>query len=756
VKTAVSDRKRTQTGRAPHVRAVLRALRPGPVLRIGGLLGAALLTILCVATALCFQDPVPDFHAVAASIQTRRIVDRHMEPLSVSYTPRWNTDERVALHAVPDLLRETFLLSEDRRFFSHGGVDWRARGGALWQNLRHGRTVRGASTLTEQTIRILHPRPRTLWSKWVEGWEAMALDRAVSKAALLEFYLNQVPYAANRRGVAQAARYYFDRSLETLTPVETLALVVLARAPSGYDLYRDPRRIEKRIAALADRAADAGLLDEKTRVQIHAARLTPRPASAPVEARHFARYVRLQGVGSPSGAAIRTTLDAGLQTQVQTLLDRRMDALARRKARNGAALVVDRRSGEILAWVVAGATRHPEDAPPPPPGAEIDPVTAPRQPGSALKPFLYAAAIEKGWSAATMIDDSPLAEAIGAGLHRFRNYSGDHYGPLPLREALGNSLNIPALRTIRYVGTQAYLDTLHDLGFETLDRGAAIYDEGLALGDGEVTLLALVQAYTVLANGGVFRPLRFTTADDGGPVRRVYRPETADLIANILSDASARAMEFGTDSVLNLPVQTAAKTGTSTGYRDAWVAGFDDRYVVGIWMGNLDRTPMDEVTGSTGPALTLRGIFALLNRDGKTRALTLSPRLHPRQICTRPPKTDGSCPLRTEWFADAAPSDGAFLRPAPRPLELVRPTQGLNIARNPRIPEAFQKFRFELAGFETGDKALWTLDGRILEHTQGPTVLWPLEKGAHSLSVQVSRTDEAQPRILPPVRFVVK
>ena len=145
-----------------------------------------------------------------------------------------------------------------------------------------------------------------------------------------------------------------------------------------------------------------------------------------------------------------------------------------------------------------------------------------------------------------------------------------------------------------------------------------------------------------------------------------------------------------------------------------------------------------------------------MNRDGKTRALALSPRLHPGQICTRPPKTDGSCPLRTEWFADAAPSEEVFLDPALRPLELVRPTQGLNIARDPRIPAAFQKFRFELAGFETGDNAVWTLDGRILEHARGPTVLWPLEKGTHSLSVQISRAHEAQPRILPPVRFVVK
>lgn len=724
------------------------------ILRISGILVSLALAVFVLATAVCLQDPVQAFQKTGAHAEAQTLTDRVGQPLVVSYVTRWNTGEVIALHDIPPLLRAAFVLSEDRRFFLHGGVDWRARAGALIQNLQRGRTVRGASTIPEQTVRMLHPRPRTLWSKWLEGLEAMALTRAVPKATLLEFYLNQIPYAGNRRGIAQAARYYFDRSVDTLSPAETLALVVLARAPSGYDLYRHPEKIAGPLTTLAGQAEAAGLIDARTRENIRTARLRPTPPSLPVEARHFARFVRLSA-NAPS-PALRTTLDGGLQGQVQTLLDRRVDTLARRGVGNGAALVVDRRSGQLLAWVVAGATRRADDGTPPPPGAEIDPVTAPRQPGSALKPFLYALALEKGWTAATMIDDSPLAEAIGPGLHRFRNYSGTHYGPLPLREALGNSLNIPALRAIRHVGPQAYLDRLHDLGFDTLDRGAAIYDEGLALGDGEVTLFALVQAYATLANGGVFRPLETTFSSAFNPprARRIYTPETATLIADILSDPSARALEFGADSVLSLPVRTAVKTGTSTAYRDAWVAAFDDRYVVGVWMGNLDRAPMNEVTGSTGPALTLRGIFALLNRDGRTRPLTFSPRLHPREVCSRPPDRTGACPMRTEWFADPVPSLVRKASPS-WPLELVRPTEGLHIARDPRIPTRFQKFRFELAGLTPGQSVTWTLDGKVLGRTESGTMLWPLQKGPHDLSVQVS-DETGLGRALDPVRFLVK
>lgn len=667
-----------------------------------------------------------------------QVLDRHGVPLTVSYKGAWNTSGRISLHEVPAFLQRGFLQSEDKRYFEHGGVDWQARGNALWQNVRHGQTIRGASTITEQVVRMVHPRSRNVWSKYIEGFEAAQLERDYSKADILEFYFNQLPYAANRRGVVQAARYYFDRDLTTLTEREMLALVVLARAPSAYDLYKHPDKTAKAIERLAGQMV-AG--DELARIEAQS--LQTLPPSMPVEARHFARFVRTQeGVGTKKAL---TTLDANIQASVQKIVDQRVKSLASKHVMNGAALVMDHTTGEILAWVVAGAGQDDVAA------HDIDAVTVPRQPGSSMKPFLYARALDKGWNAATFLDDSPLTEAVGSGLHRFRNYNRSYYGPVSVREALGNSLNIPALLTIRSVGIADYLTVLNQLGFRSLDRGSDIYDEGLALGNGEVTLLELVRGYSALANHGVAKPARFLI-DDPSPrtETKIYSDETASVIGNILSDPWARRLEFGQGSVLNLPVQTAVKTGTSTDYRDAWSVGYNDRYVVGIWFGNLDHSPMDGVTGSTGPALAMRGIFSKLNMNRETKRLYLSPSLVRKDVCIRPGE---KCLTRSEWMR----VDDEVVMPeaAARPLEMIRPTEGLQIAYDPRVPTDHQKFRFEIGGLTPQDRVAWTLNDNLLAETGGGTFLWPVQKGRYKLAAQITRADG---RVTPmaDVSFLVK
>jgi penicillin-binding protein 1C len=667
------------------------------------------------------------------------VVDRHGEPLTFNYTSGWNLEDQLALHEIPPFLRAAFVAAEDKRFFVHHGPDWSARLSAVWTNLRSGRAVRGASTISEQVVRMLHPRPRTVWSKWLEGFEARELERRFTKNEILEFYLNQVPYASNRRGVQQAASYYFARSVTTLSTKEMLALAVLVRAPTRFDLKRDAAAsagaIERLAAALTERgeltlaARDAALAEPLTLDEPHLA----------VAAPHFVQHTRAETLAMPGAIVDRmklmTTLDSRLQATVQRVLDERMRHLAPKRVAHGAALVIDHTTGEVLAWVVAGGAGEQG------PASHIDAVTTPRQPGSALKPFLYALALDSGWTAAEVIEDAPLSESTSGGLHSYQNYSRRFYGPVALRDALGNSLNIPALKTLQHVGAEPYLTTLAALGFAGLTNHPDFYGDGIALGSGAVTLLELVQAYATLANGGVFRPVTTRFEDVGlNAPRRVYSAEAASLVANILSDADARALEFGRDSVLSFPLQTAVKTGTSSDFRDAWAVGFNYRYTVGAWMGNLDQTPTDGVTGSTGPALLLRSVFAELTRDALTEPLYLSPKLVQAKVCVPMPLNPaaGECLSRDEWFLPGTEAMAPTVGASAEPIRLRRPTPGLQLAYDPRLPAEAQAFDFEFAGVGAEDRVVWTVDGRAHERT-GATYRWRVTRGQHRVAAQVLR-----------------
>jgi penicillin-binding protein 1C len=480
-----------------------------------------------------------------------------------------------------------------------------------------------------------------------------------------------------------------------------------------------------------------------------------------VQASHFLRYVRSLDLPAAlvQHGQVRTTLDASLQQRAQALLDGRLRDLQALGVTDGALLVVDHHTSDVLAWVSAG-------------GSQIDTVTTPRQPGSTLKPLLYALALEHGWTAATLVEDSPLEQPIGVGLHTYRNYSGQHYGPLRLREALGNSLNVPAVRTIDFVGVEAFLERLHRLGFQSLSQAADYYGNGLALGNGEVTLFELVQAYAALARQGVFEPLHVVPQDGAVPApgRRVYSAEVSTLIADILADPEARRLEFRRGNLLRFPVETAVKTGTSSDYRDAWAVGFSYHYTAGVWMGNVQQRPMQDVTGSVGPALVLRALFADLHRDVDTRPLTRSPHLTPVTICRVTGQRAGpQCPTMHEWFVPGTepeqlcplhqPANAAApITAPPTPLRLVRPTPGLQLAMDPRIPDALEAFPFALPKSVQAVRVDWLVDGRIVGSTARHThqFLWPLVRGSHTAQARVWQEGHPEPVDTPAVEFVVK
>jgi len=487
----------------------------------------------------------------------------------------------------------------------------------------------------------------------------------------------------------------------------------------------------------------------------------PTQLNLPVAADHFLRYLRQDenlSLGEPGASSqVRTTLDAALQEMVRRHLQQQLDNLRHHDVHHGAALIVDHQSDEILAWVSAASANHPS-------GVWIDGVTTPRQPGSTLKPFLYTLALERGWTAATPIDDLPLFGRVGDGSHPFHNYSRRHYGPLPLRQALGNSLNLPAIRTVRHVGVETLLGALRAVGMESLDQSAEHYGEGLALGNGEVTLLELVRGYAVLARGGVFRPLRPLL--DGAPRERsrqqVFSPEAASLIADILADPQARRLEFGEGSILRFPGETAVKTGTSNDHRDAWALGFSSRHTIGVWMGNLDGRSTLGLTGAGGPALVLRALFAELGRDGDTRPLWRSPRLQRQAVCLLSgAKAEPDCPSASELFlpGTAPTKRGRLHNPMPPAmargeaataespvLRLVQPTPSLRLAMDPRIPDELEAYALRLAKSEalrSGDIE-WLIDGMVVGTTSGgrDRLLWPLRRGAHLAQARLKRGNE--------------
>lgn len=711
--------------------------------------------VACVVFGFCLATwlSLADVSALQLKVASQRpiLLDRQGHPLSEDAGQGWNIQDQVALYDVPQRMQVAMLTAEDRRFYRHRGVDWVARFHAIWQGIKAGRNVRGASTITEQVVRMLVPRPRTLWSKWIEGFDARRLEHMTTKSDILEFYLNQVPYASNHRGVAAAARHYFNRDLDTLDGREMMALAILPRAPSGLDPYRGGARLlDKRSIYLATAMRRDGHITGDEWESIIETPLALEKPKGRATIGHFRTYVERQigaEVDGVNSERVTTTIDSGLMDFVQGLVDQRVTMLAHRRVQNASALVIDRRSGEVLAWVVAGADPRKEKA-----GQYLDAVLVPRQPGSALKPFLYAASFDKGWTPGSTVDDAPLFEAVGTGLHQFNNYSRQFHGPVSVRQALGNSLNIPAIHAVNFVGPENYLNILHQLGFNSLNRGAGFYGDGLALGNGEVSLLELVRGFAVLANQG--RSVKLKAIQSVDPYRddsrQIFAPQSAAMISDILSDPWARSMEFGRYSMLDFPIQTAVKTGTSTDYRDAWSVGYDDRYVVGIWMGNLDQSPTDGLTGSTGPALVLRGVFAYLNRDQNTSKLAMHNELFLQVNCA---SGDASCDQIMDYrTAKALPLSTVGDKPSPF---IMTPSENLRLAYDPRLPRDRQSYKFVLGGVAPEDKVTWMINGDEVGISSGGDFLWPVSRGYFAMSAKVEREGKRD-LILGPVSYSVR
>lgn len=528
--------------------------------------------------------------------------------------------EWVTLDDVPRTLRAAVVESEDHHLGLHPGVDPVGVVRAVWLDLKARRAVSGASTLAMQLARLTYGLPRTPWGKLQQAVLAVHLQAQLGSDGVLEAYLNLAPYGRDVRGVKAASRAYFGKPLRDLTMGEQVALACLPRGPSHYDPYRHPQRLLRRRGHVVELMAKRGVLSAEDVEQASKGKLHLVPFQRAFRAPHASALAYFEA-SERSGALpsrVYTTLDPTLQDVAQQACRSAVRKLADAAATDCAAVVLRASTSEVLALVGSPDFRSPD-------GGQVNAALALRQPGSALKPFVYGLAFERGRSPASTIDDLPTQLTAPFGTFTPRNYDGRFHGRITLREALANSYNIPALKLAQEVGVDALLARLRALGLRSLTADAGHYGVGLALGDGEVRLLDLTAAYATLARGGQYLAptlLRRAHAQDNllalssRETRQIYSEAVSYMVGHVLADRAARRAAFGSDSVLDLPFDAAVKTGTSSDFRDNWTFGYAADVVVGVWVGRHDGAPMHGVSGVAGAAPAFRRII-LAAVDGK-------------------------------------------------------------------------------------------------------------------------------------------
>lgn len=686
--------------------------------------------LACLAAGAATAQPSFEEVRAAHTVSDAQLLDRHGVPLQTL-----RTDARVRrlawlpLAEVSPALRQAIVLSEDRRFWAHSGVDWAAVAAAAWGNLVDQRT-RGASTLTMQLAGLMEsalarpPGGRSHWQKLEQAVLARRIEARWSKSQILEAYLNSVPLRGEMVGVGAIAQTLFGKHASGLDEHEAAIVAALVRGPNAA-----PAVVGERACGVL-RAMQRDCAGVRTQAALALARQGGMPLGEQL-APHYAR-LSLRAAG-PRGGTRGSTLDAGLQRVAIAALRDQLAELQGRQVEDGAVIVLDNASGEVRAWV--GANGRTSAA------AQVDGVLARRQPGSTLKPFVYGLAFERRLlTPATLLDDSPAQISTAGGLYLPQNYDRQHRGWVSVRQALGASLNIPAVRAASMLPPDALHARLNALGL-SLRESAGWYGSALALGGAEVTLLDLANAYRTLANGGLFTAVPLPGRPRGAP-RQVMDPAVAWLLGDILADPQARVATFGIDNPLRTRGFAAVKTGTSKDLRDSWCVGYTDRYTVAVWVGNASGQPMHDVSGVGGAAPVWQALVRHLHQGQPSVAPA-----RPAGIVTAAVRWAGDheAPRREAFLAGTAPRDGGVtaLRARGDPMGITSPTDGSLFALDPDIPPQAQRITF------AGERGTWAVDGRVVGH--GEQLHWPPWPGRHRLELRA-----ADGRVLQAVRFEVR
>lgn len=807
----------------------------------------ALLCLNCVQPAVAKVGllHIPTFNKVKATYQpsTAYLLDRQGSLLhSVRLDMQAQRAPWVGLAQISPQLAYAVITAEDKNFESHSGVDWSALASATWDNAWGAFTrqrARGASTLTMQLIGLIDEGQvkagkRGILDKVSQSTLALRLEQSWTKQQILEAYLNLASFKGELVGVGAMSNGLFGKAPEGLNTIESAIAAVLLRSPNAKS-----DTVAKRACVLL-KNLQAPSPCEQVSAMVESAFVNPSKESqrwilpvaassvqsgahsgaanlatrvSPQLAPHAANKLLDKSTLSIPGQGFQSSLFLPLQSFAQQSLRQQLAQLTLKNVEDGAVLVLDNFTGEVLAWV--GSSGDFSQA------RQVDGVTSLRQAGSTLKPFLYALAFEKKYlNPAALIEDAPYTLDTGNGLYAPQNYEADYKGWVSIRSALGNSLNIPAVKAVVQTGVEPFYQQLRQLGFSSLTQSADWYGYSLALGSADVSLMMLTNAYRTLANGGEWSPLRVNPTEanpkgraknndsltnlqpmaqcvtewcrsngmgtgsgtvlgsgaDNPKNRRVISPQASFMVSNILSDRSARALTFGLESWLSTPYWSAVKTGTSKDMRDNWCIGFSSRYTVGVWVGNASGQPMHDVSGVTGAAPVWREVMDWLHRgsnaQGRSAVPSLAPKapsgLEQRKIRFEPRIE----PPRREWFmhvsksgpssnisSGSSASSMSELKDDVQVIELVKrpaltrihyPAQGTVLALDADIPPNRQRIQFSAGGpMQKGWS--WKLNGKALAPSATPHGWLPMP-GRHRLQLMDDKgkqVDEVQFTVRP-------
>ncbi len=733
--------------------------------------------------------PLPEGLLDPAGRQSTTITDRNGVVLYESLSAEETRSTWLDADALPPNVVNATLAAEDQRFFQHPGVDPIAIARATFANIRARRFVQGGSTITQQVVKQLAPRPRTLSGKLREAVTALRLEHHRSKGEILALYLNLAPYGNQLTGIERASRGYFGTQAAQLTPAQAAYLAALPQRPSVLNPFRNREAGMARQRRILERMRASGMLEDAEHELAQSEELTFSTTPAEQVAPHFVQML-LSRYGDSRPVRIETTLDSGLQRDVHGIIQAHRRNLTRHGAGNVAVAVLDNRSGEWLAWEGSGDYFDVRTS-----GA-IDGVTAPRQPGSALKPFTYALAFENGFSPASVLPDIPahFPTAEQGILYSPRNYDGIFRGPLRARQALAGSENVPAVWLLSQMQPADLLRMLRRLHFSTLEKNADYYGLGLTLGDAEVRLDELVLAYAIFARGGTWQEasaVRNVRLQGGKAIpsaradqEQIVSPQTAYWIADILADSRAREFIFGSSSSLEFPFPVAVKTGTSQAFRDNWTVGFTRELTVGVWVGNFDRKPLESSSGVTGAAPIFNAVMmAAQKRTGRKvevaahgSLLDPPPGLEQQSVCALSglrPST--ACPvIEMEWIAAGSGRadctwhrgdgrDSTVIWPAEyrhwaerrglitegtlliqqvdlpaetesRGVRITHPPSGSTYLIDPTLRRNFQTLSLRARLDGTTGPVQWSINGKPIGRTApGRALSWPLTAGTHTI-----------------------